>query len=137
SHSGAQAVHPISRNRSDDAIRAIADTGGVIAMSASPYSTVSPAHPIHTLDSVMDHFEYCANLVGLEHVGFGFDTHFGDHLAWHRHWAVADDRPREHPIEFVDGAENPAEGTANAVRWLIAHGYSDEEIRTVCSDNVF
>lgn len=137
SHSGAKSVHPIARNRSDDAIKAIAATGGVIAMSASPYSTVSVAHPVHTLESVMDHFEHCADLVGLEHVGFGFDTHFGDHLAWHQHWAVADDRPRQHPIDFVDGAENPAEGTANAVRWMIAHGYSDEEIRTVCSANVF
>lgn len=36
-------------------------------------ATLSGAHPRHSIDSVMDHFLYCADLVGIEHVQHGFD----------------------------------------------------------------
>ena len=52
----------------DDVLRAVADTGGVIGMSAAPHTTLSAAHPRHTIASVMDHFRYCLDLVGIEHV---------------------------------------------------------------------
>jgi hypothetical protein len=34
-----------------------------------------------------DHFEYCAGLVGIEHLAFGPDTLYGDHVALHRIFA--------------------------------------------------
>lgn len=36
---------------------------------------------VNTIESVMDHCAYRANLVGIEHVIFGLDTAFGDHVA--------------------------------------------------------
>ena len=58
-------------------------TGGVIGMSAAPHTTLSHAHPRHTILSVMDHFRYCLDLVGIEHVAFGPDTLYGDHVGLH------------------------------------------------------
>ena len=34
-------------------------------------------------------------------------------------------------VEYVQGMENPTEGYSNIVRWLVKHGYSDEEIGKV------
>ncbi|MFF5074151.1 hypothetical protein ACFY2R_23835 [Micromonospora olivasterospora] len=31
---------------------------------------------------------------------------------------------------------NPAEGTLNVIRWLVTHGYRDEEIAAVCGGNI-
>ena len=56
-------------------------------MSAAPHTTLSHPHPRHTLESVMDHFRYCVDLVGIEHVAFGPDTLYGDHVALHRTFA--------------------------------------------------
>lgn len=136
SHAGARSVLDIARNKSNEVIRAVAATGGIFAISASPYSTTSPAHPVHTIDSVMDHVEYCIELVGVEHVALGLDTHFGDHLAWHRAWTVHDPRPVPHPVEYVDGVENPAEGTLNVLRWMVGHGYGDHDIAAICGGNL-
>jgi membrane dipeptidase len=143
SHAGARGLWPISRMKPDDVIRACAAGGGLIGIEAAPHTTLSPAHPRHSLDSVMDHFEYCADLVGIDHVGFGPDTNFGDHVAWHGQFArelSTDDEPLpepEHPeVAFVDGLENPAEAFPNIARWLVVHGYGDEDIAKVLGGNV-
>jgi membrane dipeptidase len=39
-------------------------------------------------------------------------------------------------VEYVRGIENPAEAFPNIVRWLVGHGYSDEDIRKVIGGNV-
>ena len=58
----------------------------------------------------MEHLEYCANLVGIEHVAFGPDTFFGDHAALHRFYTAAFDtgEPADHEeVDYVEGLENP------------------------------
>jgi membrane dipeptidase len=35
----------------------------------------------------------------------------------------------------VKGIENPAEGSINILRWLVKHGYSDQDIRKVMGGN--
>ena len=45
-------------------------------------------------------------------------------------------RPTDYEeIEFVDSVENPAEGTLNCARWLVKHGYSNEDIAKVLGEN--
>lgn len=137
SHAGARALWDMPRLKPDDVIRACAEAGGLIGISASPLSTVSRQHPVHTIDSVMDHFAHCVELVGIEHVAFGLDTHFGDHVAWHREWAAKDPRPQHHPVDYVDGCENPGEGMRNVIRWLVVHEYSDRDIALAAGGNVY
>jgi membrane dipeptidase len=69
SHAGAHAVAPFERYLSDDAIRAVAGTGGVIGLW--PYFMRGKGTP--TLDAVAAHARYIADLVGAEHVSLGTD----------------------------------------------------------------
>lgn len=139
-HAGARAVWPIDRMKPDDVIIACAERGGLIGLEAAPHTTISPDHLEHSLDSVMDHFTYCVDLVGIDHVSFGPDTMFGDHVAVHKayasNYAQKPDAERGHPlIEYVDGLENPAESFTNITGWLVKHGYSDVDIAKVLGGN--
>ncbi len=141
-HAGARSVWEIARMKPDDVLRAVADTGGVIGMSAAPHTTLSHSHPQHTIESVMDHFTYIADLVGIEHVAFGPDTLYGDHVALHRIFAhllsiKAARGPEFEPVSYVDGLENPTENFPNICDWLVAHDYSDDEIRAVLGGNIY
>lgn len=136
-HAGARAVWPTPRMKPDDVLRAVASTGGVIGVEAAPNSTLSAAHPRHDLRAIMDHVEYIAGLVGIEHVGFGPDTFFGDHLGFyaalgHRNpWVM----PDHEPIEWVAGMENPGESVRNATAWLIEHGWVAGDIARLAGGN--
>src|SRR5260370_1345228 len=90
----------------------------------------------------MDLFEYCAGLVGIEHVAFGPDTLYGDHVALHRIFAYllsigAARGPSFDPVAYVDGLENPTENFGNICGWLVQHGFSDSEIAAAPGGNIF
>jgi membrane dipeptidase len=137
SHAGARAVWPTPRMKPDDVVRAVADTGGVIGVEAAPHSTVSYPHPRHDLDAIMDHVTHLVELVGVEHVGFGPDTFFGDHVGFytalgHRPAWTA---PPHEPVEWVAGMENPGEAVRNATAWLVEHGWADDDIAKLVGGN--
>ena len=141
-HAGARAVWDTARMKPDEVLRAVAETGGVIGMSAAPHTTLSAAHPRHSIESVMDHFRYCVDLVGVEHVAFGPDTLYGDHVQLHRIFAHllslgASRGPDFEPVAYVDGMENPTKNFANICGWLVRHGYDDETIRAVIGGNIY
>ncbi len=141
-HAGARAVWDIPRMKPDDVLRAVAESGGVIGMSAAPHTTLSAPHPRHSIESVMDHFSYCVDLVGIEHVAFGPDTLYGDHVMLHKIFARllslgAFRGPAFDPVAYVDGLENPTENFANIIGWLVQHGYDDDEIRAVAGGNIY
>jgi membrane dipeptidase len=142
-HAGARAVWDTPRMKSDDVLRAVAETGGVIGMSAAPHTTLSHAHPRHDILSVMDHFQYCLDLVGIEHVAFGPDTLYGDHVGLHtvfghllKFGAAASGGPSFEKVDYVDGLENPTENFGNICGWLVQHGFSDSEIAAVLGGNI-
>jgi membrane dipeptidase len=140
-HAGARQLWDIPRLKGDPVLRAVAETGGVIGMSAAPHTTISYQHRQHTIESVMDHFTYIAELVGIEHVAFGPDTLFGDHVGLHTTFAHllsgAGASAPEHPrVPHVAGLESPVENFHNIAGWLVKHGYSDEDIAAVLGGNI-
>ena len=141
-HAGARAVWPTNRMKPDDVIVACAERGGVIGIEAAPHTTISREHPEHSLDSVMDHFLHCVDLVGVDHVAFGPDTNFGDHVGLHDsftgHLSIANAHGHvEHTrVPYVAGMENPAENFTNIVGWLVRRGWSDENISKVVGLNI-
>ncbi|MEL7155477.1 MAG: membrane dipeptidase [Actinomycetota bacterium] len=147
SHIGARALWPSNRMAPDDVLRACADGGGVIGIEAAPHTTLTEAHPEHDIESVMEHFEYVVDLVGIDHVGFGVDTTYGDHVGVHNTYAAklsiddmrrsaeADPTPTFEPVEYVLGLENPTEASHNIMRWLVAAGYADADIEKVVGGN--
>jgi membrane dipeptidase len=137
SHSGARALFGERKLKTDELLKAVAGSGGVIGIEASPNTTALPEQP-HTLDSVMAHAEHCIDVMGIDHVAFGPDTFFGDHVELHRRYAAAfdtGDAPETVPIDHVAGLENPSE-FPNVIRWLVAHGYTDEQIAKLAGGNV-
>jgi membrane dipeptidase len=139
-HAGARAVWDTPRMKPDDVLRAVAETGGVIGMSAAPHTTLSHDHPRHDILSVMDHFRYCVDLVGIEHVAFGPDTLYGDHVGLHTVFGHLLKRPSGGPshekVAYVDGLENPTENFGNICDWLVRKGFSDKEIAAVLGGNI-
>lgn len=146
SHIGARALWNSNRLAPDDVLHACAARGGVIGVEAAPHTTISRQHPRHDLDAYMEHFEYIAQLVGIEHVAFGPDTLYGDHVGLHRTYTAAlsihesrsggSQAPAFEEVEYVRGVENPTEASHNILRWLVQHGYSDEDIEKVTGGNV-
>lgn len=141
-HAGARALWNSPRMKPDDVLKACAEHGGVIGIEAAPHTTLTERHPRHSIESVMEHFEYCANLVGIDHVAFGPDTMYGDHVGLHHAFArtlslaQAHQGPAFEEVPYVEGIENPTEAFPNIVRWLVAHGYSDDDIVRVIGGNV-
>jgi membrane dipeptidase len=142
-HAGARALWPSRRMKPDAVLRAVAEHGGLIGIEAAPHTTLTRAHPEHSLESVMEHFTYCVELVGIDHVAFGPDTMFGDHVGSHRVFrrplsldAMGPEDGPPHPeVAYVAGMENPAENFPNITRWLVRHGYTDEQILKVLGGN--
>ncbi|MET7996974.1 membrane dipeptidase [Amycolatopsis sp. NPDC005232] len=118
-------------------LRAVAETGGVIGMSAAPHTILSHSHPLHDIHSVMDHFRYCADLVGIEHVAFGSDTLYGEHVGLHTVFGhllgkTTGGGPPHEKVPDVDGLENPKENFGNISGELVRDGLSDSEIAPCC-----
>ena len=139
-HIGARALWNTNRMAPDDVLKACADKGGVIGIEAAPHTTITEKHPRHNLESYMEHFEYVKDLVGVDHVAFGPDTLYGDHVALHGAYHASlsieeGNRPSHERVDYVEGIENPTEASRNIVRWLVKHDDSDEHIKKVIGGN--
>jgi membrane dipeptidase len=150
SHAGSQTVHPIKRMVPDDVLQAMAEKGGMIGIEAAPGYTATKDDPVPSIDTYMAHLEYCVELMGIDHVGCGPDTLYGDHVGLYR---LYDDRigsaglghysrpgqeadlDVEKLPDYVKGVENPTEAIPNVARWMVKNGYSDEEISKIIGGN--
>ncbi len=151
SHCGAKALNPIARMFPDEVLQALAEAKGVIGIEAAPGFTATKNNPIPSIDTYMEHVEYCIDLMGIDFVGCGPDTLYGDHVGLYRfgenklksaglgHYSrpgkrgdglVVDTLP-----DYVKGMENPTECLQNITRWMVKHGYSDQEIAKIIGGN--
>jgi membrane dipeptidase len=74
SHANAKAVHDRVRNKSDEVIKAVVATGGLVGASIHGFMNwgSDPAAP-PSMAGFIDQVRYLVNLVGIEHVSFGTD----------------------------------------------------------------
>jgi len=141
-HAGARTLWDTKRMKPAAVLRACAERGSIIGISAEANTTLSYQRRRHSIESVMEHFEYVASLVDIDHVAFGPDIFFGDHVRMHRVFAkqfslaAARGSPQFEEVEYVDGIENPSESFPNLVRWLVTHGYSDGDMGKAIGGNV-
>lgn len=112
SHSGVKALRNHFRNLSDDQIRAIAATGGVIGVIFyPPFLTSNYSASINT---VISHIDYIVSLVGIDYVALGSD---------------------------FDGIERTVSGLENTSKFpaltsaLLQHGYTNEQIQQILGGN--
>jgi membrane dipeptidase len=138
-HTCARAVCDVARAKSDDELRAIADTGGIVGVVTVPHFISREKRP--TVDAVLDHFDHIAGLIGWRHVCIGTDWPyqappgiFGKLL--NATLIEAGFRPEDRAgandsvVGFEDYRDLP-----NLTRGMVKRGYTDEQIRGVLGDN--
>jgi membrane dipeptidase len=71
SHSNARAVHDHPRNLTDEQVRGIADSGGLVGVTLVPIFIAPEGQA--SLDRLADHIEHLLQVGGEDHVGLGTD----------------------------------------------------------------
>lgn len=138
-HTCAKALCDVARAKSDEALKAIADTGGVIGIVTVPFFVSKQRRP--DINVVLDQIEYVADLVGWKHVSLGTD--------WPNQ--VPDETQRvvlgpiltelgfrdEDRIDVTDRVRgfDDYRDLPNITRGLVSRGWSDQQIVGVLGQN--
>jgi len=150
SHADARALSGIKRNKTDEQIRAVADSGGLIGVSVFPptVKTDTETYEVQraTVHDVLDHIDHVVDLIGVDHVAFGSDMNDKalDNGVTPPYAAYRNFRPSylevygRGPIEtyepFPKGIHGHTE-LVNLMKGLVARGYSDKEVRKILGEN--
>jgi membrane dipeptidase len=131
-HANARTLLDTPRNATDDMIRAVAASGGVIGVCAAPFFLTQGGKGA-TLNMLIDHAAYMADLVGPEHVGLGFD--FADEDEDDFIYYGYDERyiPRP-PWIWPTGIAGHAEG-GNVAPALRSRGFTEADITGILGGN--
>jgi membrane dipeptidase len=116
SHSNVYTLNPHFRNLTDDQIKAIAKTGGVVQLSFNQSFIDKNAARTGAvgIDMLIQHIDYVKNLVGVDYVGLGSDYDGGI----------------TPPIELYDVTQLPL-----LTKKLMEKNYTEEEIRKILGLN--
>lgn len=115
SHSNARALCDHPRNLTDDQIRSIAKTGGMIGINFHS-SFLRPDGQRAVIDDIVRHIEHIVRLVGDDYVGFGSDF----------------DGLIKPPRDLRD-----VSGMPELVKALEARGYRPATVKKILADNFF
>lgn len=141
-HANCRAVTPgLMRNKTDEAIRAMARTGGVMGIAWIRF-LVREREPV-TIDHVIDHIDHVVKLVGVQHVAIGSDLD----MVGNPNPIGGGGDPRRQPNfdryqyhEDTDGAitikglDHPKR-MFDLTEALIRRGYSDADIALIIGGN--
>ena len=149
SHSGPAAI-AWGHTKGDDVLKALAENDGVLGVGGAGRGLRTEKHPVGSIESYMECVEYCIDLMGVDHVGCGPDTLYGDHQGLYKYWfarrlghhrrpegRLGTSLPVPPGVEdpgYVKGLENPNE-FINVARWMIKNGYSDAETAKIAGGN--
>lgn len=117
SHSNCRALCDVRRNLTDDQLRAIRDTGGIVGLNVH-HAFVHTDRERQTAEMLARHAAHMAEVMGVEHVACGFDfcEYFGP------------------GNEGVDGLENCSQ-IGNLVYWLEKLGMNEQERNMIAREN--
>lgn len=139
SHAGCHALYAAARNKTDDEIKYIADTGGYIGIYCLPNFLTHAEQP--TVEHILDHIDHVSGLVGWQHVGIGTDWPYSAPDEWGNarlaDWMLA------MGFSAKDGFANPKvvigfddhRDFPNITRGLVSRGYTDEQILGILGGN--
>ncbi len=141
SHSGLRSMVDQPRSHTDEAIRLLADRGGVFGVISTPGALTGNNRC--TVSDYVDNIERAVNVAGVDHVGIGADFVIASSLEQildGPDWSRAE---RDMVGVAVDvwpwsdgheGMENSS-GYPNLTRGLVARGYSDADIAKIMGGN--
>jgi len=137
-HSNCRALNsPHPRCKTDEAIKAMAAKGGVMGIT-EVRMFVSPKEPT-TIENMLDHYDYVAKLVGVEHLGVGSD------IDLYGYDALSPDETKQLQSGYkssygfraktdIDGYDFPKR-PFDLSDGLIRRGYSDANIELILGGN--
>lgn len=139
SHTAASGIYHHDRCKSDDELRAIAETGGVIGVVAVPFFLQNGKNV--TLNDMLNHIDYIAELVGPEHVAIGTDwpsqipySILNDVFADVISSVGFRSEHNVNPSSTIDGFRDYLD-FPNITRGLVSRDYSDSEIKGILGEN--
>ena len=117
SHSNSRELCNVSRNLTDDMLRALAEKGGVTGMNylggfVVPREKTMAGYQT-TVEDLVDHIDHIVKVVGPDYVGLGSDFDGGGGM-----------------VGLEDTSKVP-----NITRILVKRGYSDEDIKKILGGN--
>jgi membrane dipeptidase len=139
SHTGCQSVYEHIRNTTDENIRALADSGGVVGIcQIRPFLTDQ-----NTEDNVrfyFDHIDHAVNVAGIEHVCIGSDRDHrviedsAEELAVLLEEEGAQIQPEDWPL-YMPALNGPRR---MEVVWdgLVGRGYSEDDVEKIMGRNL-
>jgi membrane dipeptidase len=122
-HSNCRALADHPRNLTDGQIEAVADTGGVVGLTALDITFASESP---TIDEFLDHVDHAVDTAGVDHVGVGFD--FYEYLLEYFDGFIGQDHTS------VEGLWDDSE-VGNLPDALADRGYTDEAVRKMLWEN--
>ena len=138
SHANVRALCDNPRNLTDELIRILAARDGVVGITAySPFCETRPGiRP--TLNEVVDHIAYVADLVGVQHVGIGSDFFEGEsEVRFERFFRVRyPEVIRQYTLAtvYAEGFDGVA-CFPRLTEALVKRGFTDQEVRKILGEN--
>ncbi|HZR78277.1 MAG TPA: membrane dipeptidase, partial [Chthoniobacterales bacterium] len=130
SHTNSRKYYDIDRNINDEQIKVIGERGGVVGLNAI---LVSPDAKNATIDRYIDHIEHVVGLIGIDHVGIGFD--FCEYLFQQLPDQVREELAAKLTMpHFISDLTNHSHAR-NFTRKLIGRGFTDEQIEKILRGN--
>jgi membrane dipeptidase len=144
SHSACAALRPNPRSATDELIRLVASTGGVVGICFLPFLLDPDGRTRCTFEDFLRHVDHVVDLVGVDHVGFGTDlteeinplemmTETGE-LG---NWPNKPYRPVVYPpLPWIFPPEiDSLAKLGNITLGLLARGYDDKEVQKIMGGN--
>jgi membrane dipeptidase len=120
-HVNVEALTPHPRNKSDEELKAIAATGGVVAATnINRYFLRDPRRPA-TIDDFIAHLDALVQRIGIDHVGISSDSYM--------------DGSQLYDIDYSDHYMTSAERWKHVARKLAAKGYSTADLKKILGLN--
>ena len=85
SHSG-PAAFARGHTTGDEVLKAMAEKEGIIGVGGAGRGLSTEKNPIGSIESYMECVEYCIELMGIDYVGCGPDTLYGEHQGLYKYW---------------------------------------------------
>ena len=125
-HSNCRALCDQRRNLTDEQLKALAETGGMVGLN-SFNEFVHPDIHKQTVENLVKHLVHMVEIMGIDHVGFGFD--FCEYLCGD---TLDSFSSQENP--YTIGLEDCSQ-VPNVIAEMKRVGFNDEEIEKISHKN--
>lgn len=135
SHANPRALSPSRRNITDEQMKAMAATGGVMGITPHSMLTFRETGVRPTLTDVLDMVDYAVQLLGIDHVGIGTDLmEQFTKLTWESTTKLMYPNPFFYETMWAEGF-NTVSDFPNAIRGLLDRGYRDSDLEKILGLN--